>query len=135
MYHYADGPNLYSEYECGAILTVTYPDPSDNTTQITTRVLDGWNGEVAYYGTLSADSCISEMQDVYADGTQIFVMVDSKDSSKAYQQGNTPEAFFYITWFCCLGLMAILVIVSFVAVRFSNTPPGSYVTRLSLIHI
>jgi len=134
MYHYADGPNLYSEYECGAILTVTYPDPSDNTTQITTRVLDGWNGEVAYYGTLSADSCISEMQDVYADGRPIFVMVDSKDSSKAYQQGNTPEGFFYVTWFCCLGLMTILVIVSFVAVRFNNTPPGSYVTRNGVVH-
>ena len=141
MYHYADGPNLFSEYECGAILTVTYPDPSYNTTQITTRVLDGWNGDPAYFNIYSYErstmsssaSCISELQDVYADGSQILVMVDSKDSSKAYQQGNTPGGFFLTTWFCCLGLMVILVILSFVAVRFNNTPPGSYVTRNGVV--
>ena len=30
--------------------------------------------------------------------------------------------------------MTILVIVSFVAVRFNNTPPGSYVTRNGVVH-
>ena len=91
MYHYADGVTCIPSTSAGAILTVTYPDPSDNTTQITTRVLDGWNGEVAYYGTLSADSCISEMQDVYADGRPIFVMVDSRTHRKHTNKGIRPR--------------------------------------------
>lgn len=134
MYHYAEGPNLYTDFECEASLIVTYLDPADNSSQITTRVLDAWNDGPANFWTISGDSCISEMKDLYGDGRTILVDVDSKDGSKAYQQGNTPEGFYRITWFCCLGLMAILVILSFVAVRFSNTPPGSYVTRNGVVH-
>ena len=134
MYHWAEGPNLYTDYECEAILTVTYPDPLDNSSQITTRVLDGWNGGAAFYGIYSGDSCLSEIMDEYSDGRTLTVMVDEKDTTKAYRIGNTPEGFFSITWFCCLGLMIILVIVSFVWIRFSNTPPGSYVTRNGVVH-
>ena len=134
MYHYAEGPNLYTDFECEASLIVTYLDPTDNSSRITTRVLDGWYGGAANFWTISGDSCISEMKDEYGGGRTILVDVDSKDGSKAYQQGNTPEGFYRITWFCCLGLMVILVIVSFVAVRFSNTPPGSYVTRNGVVH-
>ena len=61
-------------------------------------------------------------------------MVDDEDTSKAYKPGTTPEGFFFVTWFCCLGLMAILVIFSFVWVRLSNTPPGSYVTRNGVVN-
>ena len=41
MYHYSEGPNLYTDFECEASLIVTYLDPADNSSQITTRVLDG----------------------------------------------------------------------------------------------
>lgn len=133
MFHYVDGPNLMADYECAAILTVTYLDPSDNTSQITTRLLDGWDGP-ASFNTLSGDSCIVEIMNEYSDGKTILIVVDEDDTSKAYQPGNTPEGFFSVTWFCCLGLMVILVIFSFVWVRLSNTPPGSYVTRNGVVH-
>ena len=134
MYHWAEGPNLYSDYECEAILTITYPNPLDNSSQITTRVLDGWIGGAALFGIYSPNSCLSEIMDEYSDGKTIIVMVDDKDASKAYRPGNTPEGFFSITWFCCLGLMFVLVIVSFVVVRLNNTPPGNYVTRNGVVH-
>jgi len=134
MYHWAEGPNLYTDYECEAILTITYPNPSDNSSQITTRVLDGWIGGAALFGIYSPNSCLSEIMDEYSDGKTIIVMVDDKDASKAYRPGNTPEGFFSITWFCCLGLMFVLVIVSFVVVRLNNTPPGNYVTRNGVVH-
>ena len=70
----------------------------------------------------------------YSDGKTIVVEVDETDTSKAYQLGQTPDGFFAITWFCCLGLMVILVIISSVFIRFSNTPPGSYVTRNGVVH-
>ena len=134
MYHWAEGPNLYADYECQAILTITYPNPLDNSSQITTRVLDGWIGGAALFGIYSPNSCLSEIMDEYSDGKTIIVMVDDKDASKAYRPGNTPEGFFSITWFCCLGLMFVLVIVSFVVVRLNNTPPGNYVTRNGVVH-
>ena len=134
MYHWSEGPNLYNDYQCEAFLTVTYLDPTDESSQITTRVIDS-AGDPAYFGpSLTSNSCISEIMDVYSDGGTITVMVDDEDTSKAYKPGDTPEGFFYITWFCCLGLMFILVIFSFVFVRFSNTPPGSYVTRNGVVH-
>ena len=134
MYHWAEGPNLYTDYECEAILTVTYTDPLDNSSQITTRVLDGWRGGAAFYGIYSPNSCLSEIMDEYSDGRTLTVMVDEKDTTKAYRIGLTPEGFFSITWFCCLGLMIILVIVSFVIVTLNNTPPGNYVTRNGVVH-
>ena len=72
--------------------------------------------------------------DEYSDGRTLTVMVDEKDTTKAYRIGLTPEGFFSITWFCCLGLMIILVIVSFVIVTLNNTPPGNYVTRNGVVH-
>ena len=134
MYHWTEGPNLYTDYECEAALTVTYIDPSDNTSQITTRILDGWNDGPALYWTLSENSCIMEIMNEYSDGKTIVVEVDETDSSKAYQLGQTPDGFFAITWFCCLGMMVIFVIISFVFIRFGNTPPGSYVTRNGVVH-
>ena len=133
MYHWAEGPNLYTDYECEAILTVTYPDPLDNSSQITTRVLDGWNDPVMY-GIQSPNSCLSEIMDEYSDGKTIIVMVDDKDTSKSYRPGNTPEGFFSITWFCCLGLMFVLVIVSFVFVRLNNTPPVTTLLEMVVHH-
>lgn len=134
MYHWTEGPNLYTDYECEAVLTVTYIDPSDNTSQITTRILDGWGDGPALYWTLSENSCIMEIMNEYSDGKTIVVEVDETDSSKAYQLGQTPDGFFAITWFCCLGMMVIFVIISFVFIRFGNTPPGSYVTRNGVVH-
>ena len=134
MYHWTEGPNLYTDYECEAALTVTYIDPSDNTSQITTRILDGWGDGPALYWTLSENSCIMEIMNEYSDGKTIVVEVDETDSSKAYQLGQTPDGFFAITWFCCLGMMVIFVIISFVFIRFGNTPPGSYVTRNGVVH-
>ena len=134
MYHWAEGPNLYTDYECEAILTIAYPDPLDNSSQITTRVLNGWNGGAAFFGIYSPNSCLSEIMDEYSDGRTLVVMVDEKDTTKAYRPGYTPEEFFSITWFCCLGVMFILVIISFVIVRFNNTPPGNYVTRNGVVH-
>lgn len=134
MYHWTEGPNLYTDYECEAALTVTYIDPSDNTSQITTRILDGWNDGPALYGTLSENSCIMGIMNEYSDGKTIVVEVDETDSSKAYQLGQTPEGFFAITSFCCLGMMVIFFIISFVFIRFGNTPPGSYVTRNGVVH-
>ena len=134
MYHWTEGPNLYTDYECEAVLTVTYIDPSDNTSQITTRILDGWGDGPALYWTLSENSCIMEIMNEYSDGKTIVVEVDETDSSKAYQLGQTPDGFFAITWFCCLGMMVIFFIISFVFIRFGNTPPGSYVTRNGVVH-
>ena len=134
MYHWTEGPNLYTDYECEAALTVTYIDPSDNTSQITTRILDGWGDGPALYWTLSENSCIMEIMNEYSDGKTIVVEVDETDSSKAYQLGQTPDGFFAITWFCCLGMMVIFFIISFVFIRFGNTPPGSYVTRNGVVH-
>ena len=134
MFHYTDGPNLMTDYECEAILTVTYLDPSDNSSQITTVVLDDRNNGPATFFALSGEPCIVEIMNEYSDGKKVLVLVDETDTSKAYQPGNTPEGFFFITWFCCLGLMALLVIFSFVWIRFSNTPPGSYVTRNGVVH-
>jgi len=134
MYHWAEGPNLYTDYECEAILTIAYPDPLDNSSQITTRILNGWNGGAAFFGIYSPNSCLSEIMDEYSDGRTLVVMVDEKDTTKAYRPGYTPEEFFSITWFCCLGVMFILVIISFVIVRFNNTPPGNYVTRNGVVH-
>ena len=133
MYHYSQGPNLYTDYQCEAILTVTYRDPTDISGQITTRVIDS-SGDTVYFETYAADSCISEIMDDYGGGETIIVMVDDEDTSKAYKPGTTPGGFFFVTWFCCLGLMAILVIFSFVWVRLSNTPPGSYVTRNGIVN-
>ena len=112
----------------------TYPDPLDNSSQITTRILNGWNGGAAFFGIYSPNSCLSEIMDEYSDGRTLVVMVDEKDTTKAYRPGYTPEEFFSITWFCCLGVMFILVIISFVIVRFNNTPPGNYVTRNGVVH-
>ncbi|MGB0471896.1 MAG: hypothetical protein ACPGJA_03605 [Candidatus Thalassarchaeaceae archaeon] len=134
MYHWAEGPNLYTEFACEAILTVAYPDPLDSSSQITTRVLDGWNDGAALFGIYSVDPCLAEIMGEYNDGRAIIVMVDDKDATKAYQPGATPEGFFSVTWFCCLGLMFVLVIVSFVVVRLNNTPPGNYVTRNGVVH-
>ncbi|MEK9738917.1 MAG: hypothetical protein VW438_04205, partial [Euryarchaeota archaeon] len=79
MYHWAEGPNLYTDYECEAILTITYPNPLDNSSQITTRVLDGNIGGTAFFGIYSPNSCLSEIMDEYSDGKTIIVMVDDKD--------------------------------------------------------
>ncbi|MGB0165160.1 MAG: hypothetical protein ACPF9I_07100, partial [Candidatus Thalassarchaeaceae archaeon] len=115
-------------------LTVAYADPLDSSSQITTRVLDGWNDGAAFYGISSGDPCLAEIMGEYNDGRALIVMVDDKDATKAYQPGATPEGFFSVTWFCCLGLMFVLVIVSFVVVRLNNTPPGNYVTRNGVVH-
>jgi len=134
MYHWAEGPTLYTEFECVATLTVAYDDPLDSSSQITTRVLDGWNDGAAFYGISSGDPCLAEIMGEYNDGRALIVMVDDKDATKAYQPGATPEGFFSVTWFCCLGFMFVLVIVSFVVVRLNNTPPGNYVTRNGVVH-
>ena len=133
MYHWAEGPNLYTDYECEAILTVSYLDPDNEANTITSRVLDGGN-RPAWYGIYSPNPCLWEIMDQYSDGKTITVEVDNTDSSKVYQEGSTPEGFYSITWFCCLGVMFILVIISFVIVRFNNTPPGNYVTRNGVVH-
>ena len=133
MYHWAEGPNLYTDYECEAILSVTYPDPDNEATTITSRVLDGGNNP-AFYGIYSPNSCLLEIMDNYSFGKTITVEVDNTDKSKVYREGGTPEGFYSITWFCCLGVMFILVILSFVIVRFNNTPPGNYVTRNGVVH-
>ena len=98
MYHWAEGPNLYTDYECEAILTVTYPDPLDNSSQITTRVLDGWNDPVMY-GIQSPNSCLSEIMDEYSDGKTIIVMVDDKDTSKSYRHETLPKDSFQLPGF------------------------------------
>ena len=133
MYHWAEGPNLYTDYECEAILSVTYRDPDNEATTITSRVLDGGNNP-AFYGIYSPNSCLLEIMDNYSFGKTITVEVDNTDNSKVYREGGTPEGFYSITWFCCLGVMFILVILSFVIVRFNNTPPGNYVTRNGVVH-
>ena len=133
MYHWAEGPNLYTDYECEAILSVTYRDPDNEATTITSRVLDGGNNP-AFYGIYSPNSCLLEIMENYSFGKTITVEVDNTDSSKVYREGGTPEGFYSITWFCCLGVMFILVILSFVIVRFNNTPPGNYVTRNGVVH-
>jgi len=133
MYHWAEGPNLYTDYECEAILSVTYRDPDNEATTITSRVLDGGNNP-AFYGIYSPNSCLLEIMDEYSFGKTITVEVDNTDKSKVYREGGTPEGFYSITWFCCLGVMFILVIISFVIVRFNNTPPGNYVTRNGVVH-
>jgi len=133
MYHWAEGPNLYTDYECEAILSVTYRDPDNEATTITSRVLDGGNNP-AFYGIYSPNSCLLEIMDNYSFGKTITVEVDNTDKSKVYREGGTPEGFYSITWFCCLGVMFILVILSFVIVRFNNTPPGNYVTRNGVVH-
>ena len=133
MYHWAEGPNLYTDYECEAILSVTYRDPDNEATTITSIVLDGGNNP-AFYGIYSPNSCLLEIMDNYSFGKTITVEVDNTDNSKVYREGGTPEGFYSITWFCCLGVMFILVILSFVIVRFNNTPPGNYVTRNGVVH-
>ena len=133
MYHWAEGANLYTDYECEAILSVTYRDPDNEATTITSRVLDGGNNP-AFYGIYSPNSCLLEIMDNYSFGKTITVEVDNTDNSKVYREGGTPEGFYSITWFCCLGVMFILVILSFVIVRFNNTPPGNYVTRNGVVH-
>ena len=133
MYHWVEGPNLYTDYECEAILTVSYLDPDNEANTITSRVLDGGNSP-ALYDIYSPNSCLLEIMDQYSDGKTITVEVDNTDSSKVYREGWTPEGFYSITWFCCLGVMFILVIISFVIVRFNNTPPGNYVTRNGVVH-
>ena len=110
------------------------PTPWISSSQITTRVLGGWNDGATFYGISSGDHCLAEIMGEYNDGRALIVMVDDKDATKAYQPGATPDGFFSVTWFCCLGLMFVLVIVSFVVVRLNNTPPGNYVTRNGVVH-